>query len=287
MRKPLLFTLALVGATALVNAVPVSLLNPNFDAITKTYVPTYPGTVTFVSIAVTAAGYNAANFGDGVALYGSDFTTTWSDGSTETGSINASTYFGMPSGWLGVGAINTVGYEALGANYMALKPGASVVDFAGYTVGSSVVSQLTGATIQANTRYTLTYMLGTRNATPPPAPGYLQGTSVRLTADAASNVAPANGNWAPQTLVFDSSKAVNIGLVGQPLTVGFTGGAGTSIVFDNVALDTTPIPQPAALAPIITGVAPVAGLTNGGTVVTITGSNFLAGVTVLFGANAY
>lgn len=39
-------------------------------------------------------------------------------------------------------------------------------------------------------------------------------------------------------------------------------------------------------APVITGVAPATGLTNGGTVVTIAGSNFLAGVTVKFGPNA-
>ncbi|MDB6124010.1 MAG: hypothetical protein JWQ71_3003 [Pedosphaera sp.] len=39
------------------------------------------------------------------------------------------------------------------------------------------------------------------------------------------------------------------------------------------------------VAPVITGVSPVSGLTNGGTVVTITGSNFLAGATVKFGAN--
>jgi CxxC motif-containing protein (DUF1111 family) len=39
-------------------------------------------------------------------------------------------------------------------------------------------------------------------------------------------------------------------------------------------------------APVITSVAPSTGYTNGGTVVTITGSNFLAGATVKFGANA-
>ena len=42
----------------------------------------------------------------------------------------------------------------------------------------------------------------------------------------------------------------------------------------------------APVAPVITGIAPITGLTNGGTVVTITGSNFLAGITVRFGANA-
>jgi len=42
---------------------------------------------------------------------------------------------------------------------------------------------------------------------------------------------------------------------------------------------------PAPIAPVITGVSPSSGLTNGGTVVTITGSNFLSGVTVKFGPN--
>ncbi len=37
------------------------------------------------------------------------------------------------------------------------------------------------------------------------------------------------------------------------------------------------------VAPVITGVSPATGLTNGGTVVTITGSNFLSGATVKFG----
>ena len=41
-----------------------------------------------------------------------------------------------------------------------------------------------------------------------------------------------------------------------------------------------------ATPPIITGVSPNIGRTNGGTLVTITGSNFLAGVTVRFGGNA-
>ncbi len=241
--------LALSGASTLANAAPVTLLNPNFDAVTQTYKGGYPGTVTLASIAVTAAGYNASTFGDGVSLNGTGFTSNWSDTTAETGFLNASTYFGTPVGWLGVGATNAVGYQALGANYMALKPSASVVDFAGYTVDSSVVSQLTGATIQANTKYTLTYLLGSRNAAPPSAPGYLQGTSVKLTADTTSNTAPANGNWALQTFVYDTSKTANVGLVGQALTVGFTGGAGTSIVFDNVTLDATPISNSITILP--------------------------------------
>ena len=40
------------------------------------------------------------------------------------------------------------------------------------------------------------------------------------------------------------------------------------------------------VTPVVTGVSPITGLTNGGTVVAITGSNFLAGATVKFGANS-
>jgi CxxC motif-containing protein (DUF1111 family) len=41
----------------------------------------------------------------------------------------------------------------------------------------------------------------------------------------------------------------------------------------------------APVAPVITGISPATGVTNGGTLVTINGSNFLAGATVNFGSN--
>ena len=166
MRKLLLCMLALIGAAASANAALVPLLNPNFDAVTQTYAPTYPGTFTFVSVTLTApGGYYAGAFGNGPYLGGANFSSTWSGGPVLTGDVAASTYFGTPVGWLGVGAGSTVGYEALGSSYMALKPGATNVDFAGYTVGTAVVSQLTGVTIQTNTIYTLRYLLAP--ATPP------------------------------------------------------------------------------------------------------------------------
>jgi hypothetical protein len=276
-------TIALVAAAAPIPAAPIILQNPSFDAIFQTYKDGYPGTVSLVSVSLSDGGYNSANFGDGVPMTGVGFTSLWSDGSTETGTLHVSTYFGDTSGWRGTGAGDTVGYEALGLNYMALKPGGSAVDFAGFTVGDSVVDQLTGATIEANTLYTLSYMLGTRNATPPRTAAYLQGTSLRLTPQAASHLAPGNGNWAAHTLVFDTSQAANIALVGQPLTVGFSGGDGTSVLFDDVTLDASPIPDPATVAPIITGVAPATGSTAGGMRVTVSGTHFLPGVTVKFG----
>jgi len=72
-------------------------------------------------------------------------------------------------------------------------------------------------------------------------------------------------------------------LVGEPLTVGFSGGPGTSILFDDVTLDASPLPDPSTLAPVITGVSPATGSTAGGMRVTLSGTHFLPGVTVQFG----
>ena len=275
--------LAFVGAAAACPGAPISLQNPSFDTVFQTYKGGYPGTVSLAAVSLSAGGYCAANFGDGAFLTGIGFTSVWSDQSRETDTLHVSTYFGAASGWRGTGDRDAVGYQALGLNYLALKPGSSAADFSGYTVGDSVVDQLTGATIQADTLYTLSYLLGTRNATPPRTAGYLQGAARRLTPEAASHPTPGNGNWAAQTLVFDTSRAENSALVGESLTVGFSGGPGTSILFDDVTLDASPLPDPSTLAPVITGVSPATGSTAGGMRVTLSGTHFLPGVTVKFG----
>jgi CxxC motif-containing protein (DUF1111 family) len=80
--------------------------------------------------------------------------------------------------------------------------------------------------------------------------------------------------------------------VGTITGIGFqNSGGGLAIKADEIRVGDTyadvvgvgSVVTPAA--PVITGVAPGTGLTNGGTVVAITGSNFLAGATVNFGAN--
>jgi hypothetical protein len=67
--------------------------------------------------------------------------------------------------------------------------------------------------------------------------------------------------------------------------IGFVGGIGYNGI-DDLQITALPAATPSILPPAITTVAPNSGRTNGGTVVTITGSNFLSGVTVQFGANA-
>ena len=79
--------------------------------------------------------------------------------------------------------------------------------------------------------------------------------------------------------------------VGTITGIGFqNAGGGFAIKADEIRVgdtyaDVVGNSGPSPLAPVITSVSPGTGLTNGGTVVTITGSNFLSGVTVKFGAN--
>lgn len=87
--------------------------------------------------------------------------------------------------------------------------------------------------------------------------------------------------------------ALNTFNVGDITGIGFQNpGGGFAVKVDEVRVGDTyadvvggsAVESP--LAPVITGISPETGLTTGGTVVTITGSNFLAGATVKFGANA-
>lgn len=79
--------------------------------------------------------------------------------------------------------------------------------------------------------------------------------------------------------------------VGTIAGIGFQNqGGGFAIKADEIRVgdsyaDVSGIPAN-PVPPAITAVSPGTGLTNGGTVVTIYGSNFLAGLTVSFGANA-
>ncbi len=78
--------------------------------------------------------------------------------------------------------------------------------------------------------------------------------------------------------------------VGTITGIGFqNSGGGFAIKADEIRVGDTyadVVGGSGGPVPVITGVAPGTGPTNGGTVVTITGSNFLAGVTVNFGSNA-
>ncbi len=161
--------------------------------------------------------------------------------------------FSGTQGGLGLGSINTVGNATLGATALASS-------FLG-TYGTTpylVAIKIDFNTSGANDTVTV-YLNPTANsATPVVAATYTIST-------------------------FDVGTITGIGF--QNSGGGFAIKADEVRVGDSYADVSGGSSGPAPLAPAITGVAPGTGLTNGGTVVTITGSNFLAGVTVKFGPN--
>ena len=161
--------------------------------------------------------------------------------------------FSGTQGGLGLGSLNTVGNATQGA--------------------TSLVSSF----------------LGTYGATP-----YLVAIKIDFNTSGANDTVTVylNPTANSATPVVAATYTVSTFDVGTITGIGFqNSGGGFAIKADEIRLGDSYADVsggssgPAPLAPVITGVAPGTGLTNGGTVVTITGSNFLTGVTVKFGAN--
>ena len=161
--------------------------------------------------------------------------------------------FSGTQGGLGLGSMNTVGTATQGATSLASS-------FLG-TYGTTpylVAIKIDFNTSGANDTVTV-YLNPTANsATPVVAATYTVST-------------------------FDVGTITGVGF--QNSGGGFAIKADEMRVGDSYADVSGGSSGPSPIAPVITGVAPGTGLTNGGAVVTITGSNFLAGVAVKFGSN--
>jgi CxxC motif-containing protein (DUF1111 family) len=161
--------------------------------------------------------------------------------------------FSGTQGGLGLGSINTVGTATQGATSLASS------------------------------------FLGTYGTTP-----YLVAIKIDFNTSGANDTVTVylNPTANSATPVVAATYTVSSFDVGTITGIGFqNSGGGFAIKADEIRVGDTYADVsggssgPAPLAPVITGVTPATGLTNGGTVVTISGSNFLAGVTVKFGAN--
>ena len=131
--------------------------------------------------------------------------------------------------------------------------------------------------------------LGTYGTTP-----YLVALEIEFNTSGANDtikvyINPTADAAAPGVAETYTLNTFNVGTISG---IGFqNAGGGFPIVADEIRVGNTyedvvsDTSGPAPTPPVITDVSPSSGLTNGGTVVTITGSNFLAGVTVDFGAN--
>jgi len=160
--------------------------------------------------------------------------------------------FSPTQGGLGLGSINTVGNPTQGATSLASS------------------------------------FLGTFATTP-----YLVAIKIDFNTSGANDTItvylnPTANSVTPGVAATYTVSSFNVGTI---TGMGFqNSGGGFAIKADEVRVgdtyaDVAGISGPPPLGPVITGVSPVSGLTNGGTVVTITGSNFLSGVTVKFGPN--
>ena len=160
--------------------------------------------------------------------------------------------FSPTQGGLGLGSINTVGNATQGATSLASS------------------------------------FLGTFATTP-----YLVAIKIDFNTSGANDTVTVylNPTVNSATPVVAATYTVTTFDVGTITGIGFqNSGGGFAIKADEIRVgdtyaDVVGNSGPSPIAPVITGVSPGTGLTNGGTVVTLTGSNFLSGVTVKFGAN--
>ena len=102
---------------------------------------------------------------------------------------------------------------------------------------------------------------------------FVSGATVTFGVTAATSVSVSNSTTITATTPAHSAGAVNV-VVTNPSGQSGTLTGGYSF--------TTPAPQP----PTVTAISPSSGPTGGGTAVTITGTNFLAGATVTLGGSA-
>lgn len=149
-------------------------------------------------------------------------------------------------GWTGTGQIATFkGSTGAGGNFPGGIPEGVNTGGTGNEFGIGTLVQTLGATLQANTTYTLVYSVGSRS-------DYLfSGYSVELLAGATTlstdtSLSPASGTFATGRIVY-SSTAANPALQGQRLGIRLTS-AGRGAVFSTKSLSTqlrpaSPVPQ--------------------------------------------
>ncbi len=166
--------------------------------------------------------------------------------------------------------------------------GYGLAPFSGTQGGLGLGSINTVSTATSGATSLASSFLGTYGTTP-----YLVAIKIDFNTSGANDTVTVylNPTANSATPVVAATYTVSSFDVGTITGIGFqNSGGGFAIKADEIRVgdsyaDVVGNSGPSPLAPVITGVAPGTGLTNGGTVVTITGSNFLAGATVKFGAN--
>jgi hypothetical protein len=114
----------------------------------------------------------------------------------------------------------------------------------GNTIGGGVISQILSATLQANTNYTLMVDVGQRlDYALVSYTVELIANGVTLSSD--SSLHPAPGTFLTDTIIYNSG--LNPAQLGQNLAIRLSAVVNGQAVFDNVRLDATAVPIPAAV----------------------------------------
>lgn len=232
-------------------AVDVSVTNPDAQVVTRTLGYTYVAPAPTVSSITPATGVTSG--GTGVTITGSNFAS----GATVTigGTAAANVVFVSTTSLTAVTPARPAGAAAV----VVTNPGGLVSTGAAsfnYTIPVPVISTLTpvSGTIAGGTAITIT------------GSNFAGITGVTLGGTPASSVVTVS-----PTTITAITPAHAAGLVN--LVVTNTSGSGT-----RAGAYTYRAPQPN-----VTGVAPASGTANGGTTITIIGSNFQPGATVSLG----
>lgn len=158
------------------------------------------------------------------------------------------------AGWTSGGGVFDAFPPTAGMFADPAPDGASVLYVGGASPGLGSASQILGATVEANTTYTLDFWIGFR------AQPFIQLTTYDVSllpfAPPMTCGIPARGTFIPCSLTFQSSAAD----VGLPLTIQIrVGGAGSAAVnqfaFDDFTLNASQVPEPSQILLVLGALA--------------------------------
>jgi rhamnogalacturonyl hydrolase YesR len=258
------------GSTPATNVVVVS--STSITAITPV------GTAGAVTVTVTVSGQSASLIG-GFTYVGAPTVTGVSP---NTGSTSGGTAVTITGTNFATGATVTFGSTAATTGVVVSNTSITATTPAAGTAGAVTVTVTNIGAQSGNLANGFTYaLIPTVTSVSPNGGPAAGGTAVTIT---GTNFA------SPATVTFGEAAATNVGVVGATSITAITpaGTAGPVTVTVNVGGQSGILASGYTYAapPTVTNVAPNTGPTAGGTAITITGTNFVAGATVQLGTAA-
>ena len=230
---------------------------------------TYPALTTASSSLSSTGGRQSVSFASPLSS-GTKYISFLFNQTGNNGANYCGVYF--PNG--GTGLFFGYGFNAIDATTGALRPGSIVTTGTATANATSLASSFTGT--YGSTPYLVVIQIDfDTSGANDTVTIYVNPTANSATPGVAAKYTLTTFDVGTMTGIGFQRPGGAFGIIADEIRVGDTYG-------DVVGVGGVAPPTP----PVITSVAPATGFTNGGTVVNITGSNFLAGATVKFGPNA-